>query len=651
MLPWSYSAEDLQETKEYYPGQEENAEITFIDFYYNSYKVPGYVVFAMYIAFVVLVVGNGIALQLIKKVPSVRTSRPSTWLRGHLFKSPIAGAGHHAPLQPLGRWFLSFRTPLRFEMIVVILLVFVNVLPLAGLYRITPSDVNVYWPGPTSHRDQQVRYLADRSANLAMGQLPLIILMSGRNSPIAAVSGLDFNSLMLWHRWLARMCWLQVNVHSFAYTAISVQAKTLSSDLAETYWRWGCVATAMFWALTILAVTELRKRAYEVWLVGHVVFAVLGLVGTWFHIHLLEESSLYVYLVLIYISTAVWAFDRLVRVARRAWVSAHSVAIGKGLMTMATVETMSPDVIKVEVDLPISCLTFLDATSASKPSATKIAPGHSVRLLAPKVEWLSDHPFTVAHTRRSPTDPKMGQMTLWVKAYAGMTRRLLVASQASPDPESASHFQTPMVVEGPYGDLHNYLADSEVIVLFAGGIGITFCLPIFTYTAFNCPEKQCKLVWNVKTLEEFAVLREQLLALVDLLRQTKTIPASPFTIDLHVTEEQTSVSTFVEKDEGIEGSSSSRSGSERDDKSITDAQMENATNVELQPFFVLKIKSGRSINALEQHVDTHRCKGKTLGLAACGPASLCDDVRLSAKRALLSGQWGDVDHVEECFNW
>lgn len=134
------------------------------------------------------------------------------------------------------------------------------------------------------------RYLADRSAVLAIGQVPLVILMAGRNSPIAAVSGVDFNSLMLWHRWIARMTWLQVNVHSFAYTAIGIQTGYIKEDFAEAYWRWGCVATAMWWGLTIVALTELRKRAYEVWLVGHIVFAVLGLVGTYFHIALLEST-------------------------------------------------------------------------------------------------------------------------------------------------------------------------------------------------------------------------------------------------------------------------------------------------------------------------------------------------------------------------
>lgn len=94
-------------------------------------------------AFIAMIVGNGVALSLLRYFPSIRQAKSVQWLRAHSFKSPIAGTAHHEPFHPLGRWFFSLRLPLRFEFIVVVALLFVNVLPLAGLYRITPADVNV----------------------------------------------------------------------------------------------------------------------------------------------------------------------------------------------------------------------------------------------------------------------------------------------------------------------------------------------------------------------------------------------------------------------------------------------------------------------------------------------------------------------------
>lgn len=202
-------------------------------------------------------------------------------------------------------------------------------------------------------------------------------------------------------------------------------------------------------------------------------------------------------------------------------------------MAQASVEVF-PGLTRLQIEVPAACLTFLDEVSdadEARRAAGKIAPGHSVQLLVPRVEWISDHPFTVCDTCRSSTDPTMGRMTLLVKSYGGMTRRLETAARRSGgddvlhdiDVVASPTFRTPVIVEGPYGGLHNYvstpgssgtkrtlcslpcprlvqMSHSDVILLFAGGIGITWCLPFLTHLALQQPDKQCKLVWNVKTL-------------------------------------------------------------------------------------------------------------------------------------------------------
>jgi hypothetical protein len=74
-----------------------------------------------------------------------------------------------------------------------------------------------------------------------MAQLPLVILMSGKNSPIALISGLDMNDLMLYHRWCARMVWLQMNVHGFCYILIGFLKSHLANNFKKAYWNWGVV--------------------------------------------------------------------------------------------------------------------------------------------------------------------------------------------------------------------------------------------------------------------------------------------------------------------------------------------------------------------------------------------------------------------------
>ena len=100
------------------------------------------------------------------------------------------------------------------------------------------------WPDPHSRRSQLVRYLSDRTAVLAMGQLPLIILMAGRNSPIALLSGLDMNDLMLYHRYLARFAWIQVNIHSFGFVAQGIMANEMAENFQNPCFNWGVAVCA-----------------------------------------------------------------------------------------------------------------------------------------------------------------------------------------------------------------------------------------------------------------------------------------------------------------------------------------------------------------------------------------------------------------------
>lgn len=117
--------------------------------------------------------------------------------------------------------------------------------------------------GPHAKRNAIARFLADRTSILGIGMLPLIILTGGRQ-PLGRLSGMSFNDAMLYHRWLARFAWLQINLHGWTWVAKDALAGTLWKHFTKAWWNWGCLATGCFWALTILSMRELRERSYEV---------------------------------------------------------------------------------------------------------------------------------------------------------------------------------------------------------------------------------------------------------------------------------------------------------------------------------------------------------------------------------------------------
>lgn len=110
-----------------------------------------------------------------------------------------------------------------------------------------------------------MRYLADRSGVLAQAQLVLVYLLSGRNSPVALLTRdhITFESLMLFHRWIARIVMVQAFIHSLAYSLYSIHYHIYESSF-EPYLNWGVAAMVLLPLLCFLSLRSLRNAAYEV---------------------------------------------------------------------------------------------------------------------------------------------------------------------------------------------------------------------------------------------------------------------------------------------------------------------------------------------------------------------------------------------------
>lgn len=91
---------------------------------------------------------------------------------------------------------------------------------------------------------QHVKWTADRAATLILGQIPLMILTSGRNSPLAWLSQMDFSEAMVFHRWIARCLWTCVNIHLGCFTIRALQTGDYAERFSLPYWRWGIAVSA-----------------------------------------------------------------------------------------------------------------------------------------------------------------------------------------------------------------------------------------------------------------------------------------------------------------------------------------------------------------------------------------------------------------------
>ncbi|KAE8231249.1 hypothetical protein CF326_g3735 [Tilletia indica] len=688
VLFWKVYADDYAELPEYYPGQEVNAGITIRTFYYSGFEVPALAIFAFYVFIVALIAINASKKTLKFVAPNfyARQRARLGWLRAHVLNASLIGRKHSEPLHLFGRRWLPVRIPLRFQSFVIFALVLFNLTLLVTNFDITADEVNVYWPGPGSHHTQAVRYLADRSCVLAVGQLPLVFLTAGRFSPLALVTGLDFSDSMLYHRWLARMVWLQVSIHSFAYTYLEASSGYLAESFKQAYWNWGVAATAMFWGLTILAYGQLRTRAYEVFVTLHVVMGIMALVGVYFHIHLLDYWRYKVFIVLTEISASLWAFDRVARALNRLY---NSFRLRKnGCMATGTITKHGEDLLRFRIELPLSRIQVPGQNDESGSTiVSRIAPGHSLRILVPRIQFFSDHPFTVLSTGKlsdggdQGEHSDMGYVDLLIRQQQGFTKQMSKLENVveSIDLESGAVVpkRSAVIVEGPYGELHyEEVRIASHVLLFAGGVGVAYTLPYMIETALSNRNVPCTMTWMIRDIALFDAVMEQLTAAVEELSArskegVEDLKRAPLLINLHITSSDSAatheafranISELVKhagRDSG--GASASGSGEEEkndiakvDNKALpTPSTSEPAYYDHLEPYFRVMTSYGRaSVSSIVSSAAAATGEGAgKLVVMSCGPASLCDDVRYEAQKALSSGAWGDVAYFEECFNW
>lgn len=220
----------------------------------------------MYGLFLCLILAAGLNSALAWTSPYYYSAfkKKTVLIRAHVWEHPFLTRKHAAVVSfPFLRW-LTFQIPLRGEAFIIFVLSLINIVPLLAFYDLLLGDQQIWYPGPRSKWLQIQRHLADRTAIIGTAQLPLLILMASKRTPLAIVSGLGMDRLMLYHRWIARWFWAHIFIHATVWTVTYSHKKGIAVLLAKTYVKWGCVGFSAMCALVFLSLRSLRQRFYEV---------------------------------------------------------------------------------------------------------------------------------------------------------------------------------------------------------------------------------------------------------------------------------------------------------------------------------------------------------------------------------------------------
>ncbi|KAK9467087.1 ferric reductase NAD binding domain-containing protein [Lipomyces arxii] len=358
---------------------------------------------------------------------ATQTSTLGDKIRKHLTLPALFNGEHTAPFSVFG--FDYALMPSRGEGLVLMGFFIINFVCLFVDYNL--DNNNVYWP---DRKDiQLMRYMADRTGIMAFVQTPFLILFGGRNNFLIWLTGWSFQSFMLYHRWIARVMYVNAVLHSVGYTAYGLVfgKETFDSYWGDNYWRWGAVATVIGGLIMLQAAYMFRHRWYEIFLIIHIAFVAVYIVGLWYHCVTLGWMEY------VYASIAVWAFDRLVRLIR---------IFAVGFNVVADVRVIG-DIMQLEV-----------RPGFFKPAAK---PGQYYYIYVAKLKFWENHPFSLVEVRD-------GKYVFVAKPMDGMTNKLWNYLESQPQRSAEMR----VGLEGPYGE--KFLVEPfDTVLLIAGGIGIS----------------------------------------------------------------------------------------------------------------------------------------------------------------------------------
>lgn len=327
---------------------------------------------------------------------------------------------------------------------------------------------------------QHYQALGVRAGWLAAAQVPLIILLSGKNNLIGLLCGVSHERLNIYHRWVSRGLLLLATLHfgfqSHGWSLYGLMQLEWATDTCPPT---GMATYAILLWMNLTTLAPMRYMSYEFFVIQHIITYFGFIIAI--TMHLVGTTAPYS-AVWIYISIGLYLFLQLVRIARYVL---NNIRPGQ-----ATLEALDGEATRVRV---------------SGQQIKKWAPGAHVLLSIPKFGLVQSHPATIMSTSTS----HGGDLVFILKAYKGFTRRILQAAESPSSVGlkaeiSSAPLETHLaLIDGPYGASHSDFACFDTLVLIAGGTGVTFTLSSLLDVAHRATSQKLPLrvvhfIWIIK---------------------------------------------------------------------------------------------------------------------------------------------------------
>ncbi|KAF3931534.1 hypothetical protein ABW19_dt0207188 [Dactylella cylindrospora] len=440
--------------------------------------------------------------------------------------------------------------------------------------------------------------LADRLGIIFTMNQPLNYLLAAKTSPMKHLTGWSYEQLNIFHQRLSATCLYMAIFHfagMYGVYRIFIAASGMSflQILSRPDILIGVISFCSFYFFNWVSRDEIRARAYEFFLITHIIFSAIAMGFLYFH-----HPTARIYVVTCF---AIWFTDRLVyRLWRKRWEADAVVTV----LDESTVEVR---------------IRNIGGRGKQRAGKDKLVewewePASHVFLTVPSWNRWQAHPFTIftppsgydLYTSGYDDDGqgKDKDMVLVIRKLQGFSAALFDVGD--------DQGRVRVVLDGPYGSSHasEVLKESRKVVLIAGGSGIAVAWPLLIEVIRRQMDKAKKgktgkgrklvLLWIVQHEHHLKWIQE------DLAQLEAVQPLLP-----------------------------------------------RGTEVEIKKF-VTKGPSGRrpdlckEITEVAEDEDGIRRDGKT-AVVVCGPDGMVRDVRTAGRDLLHKGR--DMEIVAEKFGW
>jgi predicted ferric reductase len=442
-----------------------------------------------------------------------------------------------------------------------------------------------------------------RCGTLAMLNMLPTVIFATRNNPLIWLLGVSFDTFNILHRWMGRLVIVEAIGHTIAWLLVAIEENNIDGSAAPNFsskathfagFSWGMVATCAFSAISVQSWSPVRRAYYEIFLIGHKALALLALTGAHFHLFLEHLPQLPWMKVL-------WTTLAIEYAIRAYIVIYHNWSPGKG-WSIVTIKALGSEACQVTFQI-------------RRP--WKARPGSHAYIYLPTISGISSHPFSIAwQGSSSPTlnnkDVEMLASPLShnpegyhshtasfiVRARTGMTYAIYQKACE----QQGGVYTTFGALEGPYGG-HVSLRSYGTVILFAGGVGITYQLAhmrdlVIGYKNGTAAIQRIILVWVVRNTQSLAWVLPWIKGLIR-------------------------------------------------DCSVLDVRVFMSRPSNPSGLATINIYSGRcDADKIVQQAMQHRVGAVAVTL--CGPGAFADQVRKAVRK---QGQAGVLDFIEETFSY